>query len=85
MSRIVFYDWVNNFNKYVTIEPGRRVVLLIDSASGHGEIENFPILSNVIVLFLPRNTKSQLQPLDSGLLATAKTRYKNFLFKQDVD
>ena len=84
MTRIVFYEWVNNFKKYVTIEPGRRVVLLIDSASGHGEIERCPILSILIVLFLPRNTISQLQPLDSGLLVAVKTRYKNFLVKQDV-
>ena len=85
MNRIVFYEWLNNFNEYVKIEPGRRVVLLIDNASGHGQIDVLPILSNVVVLFLPRNTTSQLQPLDSGLIATVKTRYKKFLVKQAVD
>ena len=80
MTRLVFYECLNNFNEYVKIEQGRRVVLLTDNASGHGEIDILPILSNMVVLFLPRNTTSHLQPLGSGLIATVKTRYKKSFY-----
>ena len=85
MTRIVFYEWLKNFKEYVKIEPGRGVALLIDNASGHDEIDILPIFGNVVVLFLHINSASQLQPLDSGSIATVKARYKKFLVEKAVD
>ena len=48
----------------------------MDKASSHGRIENLPELANVDVLFLPKNTTSVLQPLEAGVIACVKQRYR---------
>jgi hypothetical protein len=39
----------------------------------------FYVLSNLVVLFLPANTTSHVQPLDQGIIAAFKAHYKRYL------
>ncbi|GJP33566.1 hypothetical protein CLOM_g18093 [Closterium sp. NIES-68] len=66
---------------------GRQVVILLDNASSHAlnpqraieeELLGFKTLkmSNVRLIFLPPNTTCFTQPLDQGIIATVKTRYR---------
>ena len=71
-----FSTWLKEFDYFVSRTRERRVLLLIDNASSHGRIENLSELANVDVLFLPKNKTSVLQPLDPGVIACVKQRYR---------
>lgn len=63
----------------------RHILLLCDNASSHG-IPSIPTeqihglnalrLSNVLIVFLPPNTTSHVQPLDAGIIAAFKQHYR---------
>ena len=54
---------------------GRHILLLLDNCPSHPDIK----LSNVKLQFLPKNTTSELQPLDRGVIAWVKSYYKRLL------
>lgn len=73
---------------------GRNLLLIIDNASSHAvdEAEEIEInglralrLSNVTILFLPANVTSHVQPLDQGIIAAWKARYKKKLMSWLLD
>ena len=45
----------------------RNVVLFLDNATRHPETLQ-PTLTNIKLVFLPKNTTSRLQPLDAGII-----------------
>ena len=85
MTRNLFFEWLIEFESYIGWTPGRRVALLIDNASCHGRIENLPSLRNVEVLFLPKRTTFLVQPLDAGIIACIKRRYRRRQLTRAVD
>ena len=76
MTTEIFWDWLLQFDNYIGRFQNRRVALLLDNASCHGTIATLPFLRNVEVIFLPANTTSRLQPMDAGIIASIKQRYK---------
>ncbi|CAI5473812.1 unnamed protein product [Closterium sp. Yama58-4] len=65
---------------------GRHVIVLLDNASSHMLRSEFAwseiicrmrttCMSNVCLVFLPPNTTAFTQPLDQGIIATARARY----------
>ena len=77
MTRQIFFFWLRRFDDYIGKTTGRRAVLLMDNCSAHGSPDYLPELLHVHILFLPKNTTAQLQPLDAGVIASLKKRYKN--------
>ena len=75
-NKLVFFEWLSRFDKYIGLTPGRRAALLLDNCSAHGNITTLPPLSDVYVIFLPKNTTPRLQPLDAGIIASIKERFK---------
>ena len=73
MTGIIFRDWLSSLDKKFRINKS-NILLIIDNASYHN-INNL-VLTNIKVLFLPPNTTSHLQPLDNGIIAAVKKRYK---------
>jgi hypothetical protein len=69
MTSEVFCDWLKKLKLQMC---GRSILLLIDNASSHVELQ----LSNVKVHFLPPNTTSELQPMDAGLIKSFKAHYR---------
>ena len=67
----------------------RRILLLLDNATSHGcpgvekTVHGLRALelSNVTCLFLPANTTSVVQPLDAGIIAAFKARYRRLLLE----
>ena len=74
------------FSSYITrTDPDRRVILLLDNCSAHGSEESLPPLDNVEGIYLPPNTTSKLQPLDAGIIASVKTRYRRYQYERALD
>jgi hypothetical protein len=73
MTSLVFRDWILHFDKEKR-QQNRQVLLLMDNASSHFVSELN--LTNTTVEFLPPNTTSILQPIDAGICAAFKRRYR---------
>ena len=66
----------------------RNCLILLDNAASHsiadmvltkaGSFECFK-MSNLLLLFMPANCTSVVQPLDQGIIAAFKARYKSKL------
>lgn len=76
MTSALFFEWLLEFDEYIRQSPDRRVLLILDTCSAHGSVNSLPQLRNVSVTFLPPNTSSRLQPLDAGIKASMKLRYR---------
>ncbi|CAI5466060.1 unnamed protein product [Closterium sp. Yama58-4] len=82
----VFTHFMEQLNTAMYAE-GRNIVILMDNASSHvlktegAETEDLfgfrtRKLSNLRIVYLPPNTTCFTQPLDQGIIATAKARYR---------
>lgn len=85
MNKILFYEWLHRLDRYIGKEEGRKILLLIDNCSAHGKQETLPVLQNVRVEYLPPNTTSKVQPLDAGVIAWVKRKYKRRLLLRVFD
>ena len=72
MNFAIFCEWLYRFEFYVSQTVGRKVLLLIDNAPSHGNVDSLPPLRNIQVYFLLARTTSLLQPLDLGVIASLK-------------
>jgi hypothetical protein len=55
----------------------QKALILLDNIPCHPEME----LSNVKLVFLPPNTTTRTQPLDSGIIRNFKVKYCKILFE----
>ena len=58
----------------------RNVLLFLGNATSHQESIQ-KSLTNMKLVFLPKNTKSRLQPLDAGVIRVFKLKYCQLLIK----
>ncbi|KAH9085154.1 hypothetical protein LEN26_020613 [Aphanomyces euteiches] len=68
MTADLFLQYIQRFNSSMKLK-GRRVLLLLDNAPVHAEID----LENTKLLFLPPNTTAGTQPLDAGIIKNFKS------------
>lgn len=78
MTSALFFEWLRRFERYIQRKPNRKVVLLLDNCSAHGRMESLPEMENVRVVFLPPNTTSKVQPMDAGIIASMKVKYRRY-------
>jgi hypothetical protein len=81
MTSVIFRDWLEKFNESAKRE-NRKLLLFVDNASSHNNVEH---LSNVQVLYLPPNTTGYLQPMDAGVIACFKRRYRRKQLDHAID
>ncbi|CAI5988618.1 unnamed protein product [Closterium sp. NIES-65] len=85
-GRKLFTHFISQLDGAMYVE-GRKIVVLLNNASNHmlrlelawSEIVcgmRTTCMSNVRLVFLPPNTTAFTQPLDQGIIATAKARYR---------
>ncbi|KAG0438188.1 Tigger transposable element-derived protein 6, partial [Dictyocoela muelleri] len=75
MTASIFKSWLKNFNDFITAKSNsRKVLLLIDNATSHKYIPNQ--YENIKIVFIPPNSTSIIQPLDAGIIANFKVKYK---------
>ena len=79
MDGVVFIKWFDEiFYPQVRARTRRPVLLLLDNAPGH---QNEFVRENVRVKFFPPNMTSWRQPMDMGIIAAVKKRYKYLMIK----
>jgi hypothetical protein len=76
MTSNIFVNLLTEFDQKLK-EPA---ILLLDNFSGHKITEDLH-LRHVIPLFLSPNTTSSSQPLDAGIIASIKCRYRTELVR----
>lgn len=79
MTGVLFQEWLKNFDAKMK-EANRSILLLLDNAPGHIFVE----LENIVVLFLPPNTTSKLQPMDAVIIA-AFQQYQRLYIQRAID
>lgn len=85
MTGSMFGEWLKFFNQIILEKRGQKVLSLMDNCSAHGSIHSLPTLSHVEFYFLPPNTTAKLQPLDAGIIASVKMRYRQRHLDRAVD
>ncbi|KAI0998928.1 hypothetical protein K3495_g9270 [Podosphaera aphanis] len=78
MTKDIFL-WFSSFNRKIRRIPRRKVLLVLDNFSGLGKIGkigSLPALDSTTVHFSPPNCTSKLQPMDAGIIASFKIRYR---------
>ena len=83
----IFTDWSLKANEQFKNQK-RSCLVLVDNAASHtiadmvttkvGSFDCFK-MSNLLMLFLPANCTSVIQPLDQGMIAALKACYKSKL------
>ena len=76
MNTELFFNWLLRFDAYISSTRDRKALLLIDNAPCNGNEDTLPSPQNVRVLYLPKCTKSILQPLDAGVIASLQRHYQ---------
>ena len=85
MTQSLFFNWLQRFDSHVARTRNRKVVLLLDKCTPHRSPQNLPDLQNVEIIFLPPNTTSKIEPMDAGVIASVKARYRSERMARAVD
>ena len=79
MTGPIFKLWLQKWNRELKAQH-RSICLTLDNCPSHPNINDE--LSNIELIFLPKNTTSDIQPLDQGIIANVKYHYKAILRKK---
>ena len=84
MTAGAFLAWLKHTQHVVETEtPGRRILLLVDNYRSHTAAMRFPQdFPNIRVEALPANSTSVTQPLDAGIIAVFKRRYRHHVARR---
>ena len=82
MTSKLFQEWLKRFDDDLKAK-NRQVALLYDNAPSHilGELK----VSNVELISLPPNATSKIQPMDAGIIAAFKRRYRRYQLQDALD
>ena len=79
MNREIMSDMLERLDRKMKMQD-RNVVLFLDNATSHQESIK-KNLSNIKLVFLPKNTTSRLQPLDTIIIRVFKLKCRKFLIR----
>lgn len=91
MTASLFEDWFHNdfvpaVRKHLRrqgVEP--KAILLLDNCTAHPPQDTLTSRDGKIrVVFLPKNTTAQIQPMDQGLIATLKQNYRKEMMRRII-
>lgn len=83
--RFAFYLKVRQFAEENNLPP--KAILIVDNCSAHEELKSDD--GNIIIVALPKNVTSVLQPMDQSPIKVTKTKYRQILLsmvlaKEDI-
>ena len=82
MTGILFQEWLHILDKRMTSKK-RRILLILDNAPSH--VMKDVHLKSVEICFLPPNATSRLQPMDQGIIAAFKKRFRTFQLEHALE
>lgn len=82
MTGEIFKNWLFQLDEQFK-KQARKIVLLLDNAPGHVDINES--LTNIRLIFFDPNLTTHIQPLDQGIIQNFKVHYKNFLMDFIID
>ncbi|KAG6940245.1 tigger transposable element derived 5 [Chelydra serpentina] len=89
MTRYIFEDWFHKtFVPAVRahlrkLKQEKKALLLLDNCPTHPPAENlFSRDGKIKVCYLPKNTTSEIQPLDQGIISVFKQNYRREMIKR---
>lgn len=85
MTMVIFFDCLKRFDAFIARTLNRKIPFLLGKFSGHGSRECLPALSDVEVKFMQANMTSRLQPMDAGIIASLKRRYRVLQYNRVLD
>ena len=62
------------FSSILCKETREKFSLLIDDCFANGREENFPLIPDVKVFYLPPSCTFKIKPMDAGVIAAVKVR-----------
>lgn len=74
MRSDIFERWLNELDTKMKSEA-RKIAMIVDNCPAHPHVE----LDNIELVFLPPNTTSITQPMDSGVIRNLKLHYRRIL------
>ncbi|KAJ1520378.1 hypothetical protein ONE63_003513 [Megalurothrips usitatus] len=75
MDSAIFETWLRKLDGKMRVEK-RKILLFIDNCPAHPVVNG---LTNIKLIFLPKNTTSKLQPMDQGIIKNIKHYYRTRL------
>uniref|UniRef100_A0A023FNB6 Putative tigger transposase n=1 Tax=Amblyomma cajennense TaxID=34607 RepID=A0A023FNB6_AMBCJ len=78
MTAKLFEEYIRLLDRRFMAEK-RKILLVLDNASCHSELKN---LGAIKLFFLPPNTTALAQPLDQGIIRSAKHHYRKNLLRR---
>lgn len=78
MTSALFETYIRKIDRRME-SAGRRIAMIIDNCPSHFLIKD---LKAVTLIFLPPNTTSKTQPMDSGVIWSLKSHYRRSLMAQ---
>lgn len=79
MTQKIFSKYLNLLNRNFQLK-NRKILLFLDNASCHF----IPELSNIKLVYFPKNSTSLLQPLDQGIIHSFKSFYKKSMINKFI-
>ncbi|XP_053649240.2 uncharacterized protein [Cherax quadricarinatus] len=81
MTSSIFENWVLQLDEQYQ-NLNRNIVILVNACPAHPNIDN---LRCVRLIFLPKETTSQLQPVEQGIIQNLKTIYRRFVLERLIE
>ncbi|KAG0441489.1 Tigger transposable element-derived protein 6 [Dictyocoela muelleri] len=81
MMSFEFNRWLFDLN-FELKNKNREILLILDYCYSHKITSE---LSNIELLFLPKNSTSKLQPLDAGIIKSLKAKYFGYQLSKIVN
>lgn len=78
MTSAIFETYIRKIEKRMA-SAGRHIAMIVDNCPSHFLIKD---LKAVTLIFLPPNTTSKTQPMDSGVIWSLKSHYRKSLMAQ---
>lgn len=78
MTGELFTNWIQQLDT-IFGKQKRKIILFIDNCPAHPK--DIPV-TNIKLVFLPRNATSKLQPLDQGIIKVMKQKYRKKLVQR---
>jgi hypothetical protein len=74
MTSSIWNDWLLKWDSKLTRQGRRKILLLVDNCAAHPK-EHIP-LTNIRIEYFPPNTTSKTQPMDQGIIANLKVKFR---------